>query len=406
MGRRLFLLVLWASLCGSTSAAAGAPPLADAPMDVNATFAQLMAGAERKDIPWKTDVSKPFLGDLQRLEIWVAVHVPMKTLAKRGPKHSLLVIAGVGDTAGKWLPQAGAYLRQEIDLQAQKAESVSFILGAQVLPGNYTLGLVLCDEVTRLCNSRRRPFRVPTMKRDALPEMWRDLPAAQFYPPEEGLDIIYNPRLRGRPRLPVETRRPLRVDLLVNLFGSQRQPGRFGVALYQLVPALRILSELQLTNGSLHITTVDAERRRILFQQENVEELNWPELREGLERVNPNTIELEALAGRKQNAAYFREVLAERLKAEEPPGSTPRPKRVVIVLAGETFYPRGADRRPLTPPANCDCLVYYVRFESSWENWDELGKVLSWLKPRRFVVRNPEGFRKALAEILRDLNQL
>ncbi len=405
MGRRLLLLALCASLWGSTSAAT-APPLADAPMDVNATFAQLMAGAERKEIPWKTDVSKPFLGDLQRLEVWVSVHVPMKTLARRGPKHSLLVIAGLGDAAGKWLPQAGTYLRQEVDLNAQKAESVSFILGAQVLPGSYTLGLVLCDEVTRLCSSRRRPFRVSPLKRDPLPEMWRELPAAQFYPPEKGLDLIYNPRLRGRPQLPVQTHRPLRVDVLINLFGSERRPGRFGVALYQLVPALRILTEMQLANGSLHLTAVDAERRRILFQQEDVKELKWPELREALEKVSPDTIDLEALAGRKQNAAYFREVLAERLKAGELPGSNPRPQRVVIVLAGETYYPRGADRRPLAPPANCDCLIYYVRFESFWENWDELGKVLSALKPRRFVVRNPEDFRKALAEILRDLNQL
>ncbi len=406
MGRRLFLLALWASLCGSTSAATTASQLAESPMDVNATFAQLMAGAERKEIPWKTDVSKPFLGDLQRLEVWVGVHVPLKTLARRGPQHSLLLIAGVADAGGKWLPRAGTYLRQEVDLQVQKAESVSFILGAQVLPGNNTLGLVLCDEVTRLCNSRRHAFRVSPLKRDPLPGMWRDLPPAQFYALEEGLDIIYNPRLRGRPWLPVQTRRPLRVDVLINLFGSQRQPGRFGVALHQLLPALRILSELQLSNGSLHVTTVDAERRRILFQQENVEELKWPELREALEKVNPDTIEVEALAGRKQNAAYFREVLAERLKAGEPTGSASGLKRIVIVLAGESYYSRGADRRPLTPPANCDCLVYYVRLESFWVYWDELGKVLSGLKPRRFVVRNPEDFRKALAEILRDLNQL
>ena len=139
---------------------------------------------------------------------------------------------------------------------------------------------------------------------------------------------------RGGPALLFENIKGHKTPLAINLFGSERQPGRYGVALYQLVPALRILTEMQLANGSLHVTAVDAERRRILFQQEDVKELKWPELREALEKVSPDTIDVEALAGRKQNAAYFREVLAERLKATDAAGSAARPQRVVIVLAG------------------------------------------------------------------------
>jgi hypothetical protein len=403
MGRCLFLLLLWASLCGSTSAATTASPLVEAPMDVNATFAQLMAGAQRKEIPWKTDVSKPFLGDLQRLEVWIGVHVPLKTLARRGPQHSLLLIAGVADASGKWFPRAGTYLRQEVDLQAKKAESVSFILGAQVLPATTRWAWCCAMKLRAMQLATPRLPRLAAEARPA-PRMWRDLRRPSSTPWKKGW-TSFTTRGCAAPVASGQTRRPLRVDVLINLFGSQRQPGRFGVALHQLVPALRILSEMQLSNGSLHITTVDAERRRILFQQENVEELKWPELRAALEKVNPDTIEVEALAGRKQNAAYFREVLAERLKAGEPAGAASGPKRVVIVLAGESYYSRGADRRPLTPPANCDCLVYYVRLESCGCIGTSSARCCPGL-PRRFVVRNPEDFRKALAEILRDLNQL
>ena len=409
--------------------------------EVEKRFTQLMAAGERKQVPWRVVVSKPYLGDFQRLEVYIWVRVSTRELARRGPQHDLLLIAGVADSSGQWLPSGGTWVRQSLEQIPTSVSEIPLGVLAFVRPGEYSLGVVLCDDPYGLCNVTRQSLRVKPLRHDPLPELWKDLPAAEFLGPSESDED----RVVKELNLPAAPPRSVRVEVLANLTGSEhlpywinapceddmewrvgvmpgcmnlpparREPGRYRQ--YYSTPesvlyALRVLGELRVSSGSLHVTGVETTRRRVLFREDVDKGLDWSQVRAALKSFNPDTIDLVDLQERRRNASFFREVLAERLTAGDLADNTPgdgapsRPKRVLIVLTGETIFARGTDRKPLRLKESCNCRVYYLRFESSRDAWDELGKVLSALKPRRFVIRNPEDFRKALAEILRDLRQ-
>lgn len=224
----------------------------------------------------------------------------------------------------------------------------------------------------------------------------------------EDLDLWYRPELRGELWLPVANHRPLEIELLVNFSTSERHSGSYGahyLTVGTLLKRLRVLAALRPENGRVNVTAVDVMRQKILFEQKSVEKLDWPRLREGLDAIHPRMISLEALEERKENAAFFRNLLADKLYGGERQGTDgAEPMKVIIVLSGAVLFSRGTDLKPLRPEANCDCRLYHLQVEI--DNWDELGKVMRRLKPRRFSASWPEDFRKALAEIIRELGQV
>ncbi|MBI2956561.1 MAG: hypothetical protein HYY26_04525 [Acidobacteria bacterium] len=161
------------------------------------------------------------------------------------------------------------------------------------------------------------------------------------------------------------------------------------------------------------MTALDLDARQVIFRQDNLAQLDWPRLRQALDEMNPRLVSLDQLAGRKQKGAFFREVLAERLRlacdasAGAAKASRPEsPRRVFIVLSSHILFPQGSELRPVDVPAGCRCRVYHLRYQMAQATWDELGKVMKPLKPRRFDLRSPHDLRKALARILADLRKL
>jgi len=370
-------------------------------------FRELMAGPERKEFRWETRVLEPRLDGLQRMLLIAWVKLNLKDFT-RWPKEEFRLTAWLGDASGHWLPDAGLHIREKLEEIPLRDEEYEFRFSAVVRPGDYTFGLALCEGVGQRCNTLRKRVRVKPIKRDPLPEMWRDLPPAQFLDAAEDLDLWYRPELRGELWLPVKSRRRLEIELLVNFSTSERHSGSYRahyVTVGRLLKRLRALAAIRPANGSVNITAVDVMRQRVLFEQRNVEKLDWPRLQEALDSIHPRMISLEALEERKENAAFFRQVLADRLYAGEPQGADGAdPMKVIIVLSGAILFSRGTDLEPLRPEANCDCRVYHLQVEI--DDWDELGKVMRRLKPRRFSVGRPEDFRRALAEVAAELGRM
>jgi hypothetical protein len=185
---------------------------------------------------------------------------------------------------------------------------------------------------------------------------------------------------------------------------------------------IKVFSQMELANGSLHITAFDLLRRRVLFEQDASGGLDWPRLHAALAQVNPLSIPVQALEGRRQNAAFLRELLQRRL----PPSAdasvhagnggngssdghltAAEPLRVFIVVSSPVIFERGADLSPVLPPRGGDFRVYYLQYHLSAANlWDDLPRVLRELAPRRFQLQTPDEFRRALARILADLHEL
>ncbi|MFQ5694680.1 MAG: hypothetical protein ACE5HB_01685 [Terriglobia bacterium] len=380
-------------------------------------FEEWLAAGEVKQIPWKVRVSKPYLRTDQRLGVDIAVRIDAKHLNREETERELWWLVRVQDSNREWLNSDQPF-RSQLERPLPKDSQLRLGANAVLLPGKYRAVLVLYDRLTGARSVEVRDLNVKPLRSDPLPGAFRDLPPLAFERERPGWDAVYQPHLEGRLWLPVETRGPVQVEILVNFSASRQFTGRQAATRANwanMIRALKPLTELRLTHGTLNVTGVDLNTRRVIFEQQDVTELDWPRLREALSGMNPNMVSVDELQAKKQRAAYFRDLLAERLRsgesqsvAREPAraGAPAPPHRVFIVLSGSMLFPRGSDLEPLQAPAGCDCHLYHLRFPLSfWHEWDELHRVLKPLKPRRFTIRSAMDLRKALGRILSELRQ-
>ncbi len=395
-------------------------------------FARWVAEGDRAQIPWKVRVHPARMRFDQRLLVEFEAAIRAKDMIKRGGLHDLSLVARVADSRGEWLEGYGA-LQTELDPVKTPRATLVFRVQAWMRPGEYAAGLVMTERRTGARNVARREFRVPAVSRDPLPELYRDLPRAEFLPAAEGADTFFRSEITSRLWLPAPTQEPVHVELLMNFSTTEELTGRRWAHRYTLrtmLEALRLLTQISLPNGTLRITGLDLVERRVVFEQEKVKEVDWPRLRAALGTMNPGMIGARALAGRKQNAAFFRDVLARRLRGETLTAASgdqegaanlsagsgngrtsgdnpPRGQRVFIVVSNAMMFPKGADRKPLRPEGDCRCRIYFLRFEfgSGWM-WDELFQLLKPLRPQRFDIIYPTDARKAVAEILKEMRQM
>jgi hypothetical protein len=235
----------------------------------------------------------------------------------------------------------------------------------------------------------------------------------------------------GRLHLPLETRRPVRIELLVNLTPSEQASAmrRNSRTLGVLIPALKVLSQIDARNGSLNIAALDLARRRVCFEQDAAGDLDWPRLKVALAQADPNVIDVHSLENRGQNAQFFLTEVGRRIAAGE---GVPTPVRILIVLSGPVVFDRGEDLRPIQPTNGPDCRIFYIRYHSrpmrplapllpssasgrrslpptrsaSGAEMDYLEQTLKPLKPRLFDVYSPQQFRKMLGSLLDEISRM
>ena len=205
-----------------------------------------------------------------------------------------------------------------------------------------------------------------------------------------------------------------------------------------LVPALKVISQIEVRNGSINVTLLDLERRKVSFAQEEVRTLDWERLKAALLVNDPNKIDVHALENHEQNAQFFVSEIRKRLERTETNGDVPlgleaEPTKVLIVLSGPMAFPKGQDLRPIEAAPEPGSKVFYIRYLSSASipsagdtgarrrghesprcpmpprgpsTEDSLARTLKPLAPRVFDVTNPTEFRSALASIIGEISAL
>lgn len=429
-----FACLLAAWLCG-----AGVAFGQDRPVEFRARFDQWIAEGERQQIPWDIAVSAPELRMDQRLGLTAKVSLGDKDLNRHGTEHDLVLMARIAPSGSDWLPGM-ALLTQSLEKPLSNRTNLEFHLQILAKPGKYRLGIVLWDRVSGDRSVTIGAIRVEPLESDPLPRSFAKLPAAEFIPALEGLDVAFLPGMRGRLWLPVESSRKVQIELLVNFSHTEefrfpvvndpRFPsGPFGLPrrwpsprrrsgpnlednLKLVLAALKPLSELSSPDG-LRVTGLDLMRRRVVFDQQGAAPLDWPRLREGLSDMNSNVVSADALLGQTEGAEFLRQTLHLRMEAGATAGgpaeqatAEKRPLRVFILLSSSTLFPDGTDLTPIEPVPSCNCRFYFIRLRVFGNLWDDLDRILQPLKTRRFDIRSPQDYRRALAAILDDLREL
>lgn len=383
---------------------------------------QWLSQGDRSHMHWSTGVSEPELSNHQRLVARVFARVDGGELARRRGKGQFLVLVQVKDAQGRvWQNH------QEMDLahveEGIKANDALFTQLFFVLPGEYGISIALFDTATGEHSVVRRKLHVSPLKNDPLPDAWRDLPAVQFVGPQKPPDSWLLPSIGKKLSLAVETREPAHVSLLVNLTPSERFEGSSRVQnrnLAALLPSAKVLSQIGWKNATFSLALLDLARRRIAWQQDDMDDPDWWQAAGSLAEVNPGIIDVKSLANRKHSAQFFLDEIGRRI-------GTPKGSPILIVLSSPVEFEPGQEMSPIARASASNARVFYIRYQplpplpagrrqmlnatlppraGFVPPVDQLAPLLKPLDPRLFEVSTPEQFRKALANIIGEISKL
>ncbi|MDP8990349.1 MAG: hypothetical protein M3N41_09770 [Acidobacteriota bacterium] len=403
-------------------------------------FNRWLAEGDQTHFRWSAHVSGAELSGHQRLLTKVEIEVDGVELVNRRGHGQLVMMIQFQDGAERVYQVHGSIDLADVKDEAAK-NNFMYAQEAFVLPGDYRLSMMIFDTKTGEHSAVQKPLHVNALRNDPLPRAWKDLPAVELLRAMEAPDVWFRPDTKGQLQLPLTTRRPLRVEVLMNASATGPIRGQSvgtssSRSLATLLPALKVLSQVQVGGGGLHLTLLDIPKRHVIFEQDAAHPLDWERVREALTEADPNKIDVRALEHREQNAQFFVAQVRQRLAAGD--GGGEKPFRVLLVLSGPTTFNSGEDLHPIEPTRDPNTKVYYLRlhvpperlplppvfdtpatrsrrgFPASvavpaalpTEPFDSLEPLMKPLQPRLFDIYSPEQFRKVLGSLLDEIGRL
>ena len=186
-------------------------------------FDRWMAEGEQAHFRWVIRVPPPVLSSHQRLRARIEIQVDGAELVKRRGKGQLVALVQISDSGGRVYQSHGALTLRDVKEEEAKTVDVIYTQEAFMVPGDYALfRWSYSDTATkRNTNVAKRSLRVAPIHNDPLEDVWMDLPPVEFIPSADTPDVWFGPAVKGRLHLPVETKRPVEIHVLVNASPSE-----------------------------------------------------------------------------------------------------------------------------------------------------------------------------------------
>ncbi len=383
-----------------------------------APFDKWQAEKPLEQVPWQVRITAQKLSFHQRLIATIQVQVPGPELLKRSHDEHITLLVEVRDGEGASFRNFGLLEMENLKPEMKRSD-VEFSWQAFAVPGQYEVSVALWDKKSGEHNFLRRLFHMDAYKNDPLPEMWRGLDAFEFWSTKrDGPEFIFHSDIEGRLNLPLATRRPVRLEVLLDLSPSAEifrgNYGHYNNYLSAAIPMFKAFSQIKVANGSSSTAALDLVQRRIPFEQNDGKDLDWPGLQKALSPDNgPGVVSIKDLQNRRQSPIYLREEIVRRLGSPaDADGKQGEAPLHVFVLIGSPMDLYVFPALPAVETGNeQDCIIYYLQFEffDRKEIMGEAGKVEKMLKPlkmRTFQVRSPDDARHALAKVMEEVGKL
>jgi hypothetical protein len=440
LGRKLLLGIL--VLCRLAAAQAPSDQGTLDPEFDKVPFAQWLSGAQQTQMKWSEHVLPVILSVHQRLIARVQIQIDGGEAAKRRGEGDLIFYFQLTDAKGRMFQDHSTYDLGKAE-EGLKAQDISCTDFAFVLPGDYSVSVAIYDTATREHVIKKDKLHVAPLKLDPLPDMWRDLPPVEFLDNSDPPDHWFLPKTHGTLHLELTARHPVRIEVLVNLTPTEMSARLNGVQsqnLSLLLPALKAVAQMSGHDVSTNVSLLDLSRRRVVFHQEDVHELDWGKVKSSLSDAGSGIIDVKSLADRSHSAAFFVHEVARKLAPAE---SVPNQARAVIVLSAPMVFDADQDLQGVELKPSPNSRVFYVRFENppdqrvmlypdtrrrrgafggypsrqrtpedgevSMPNGlaaDHLAPTLKALDPRVFDAVSADQFRKALAAIMSEISSM
>ena len=358
---------------------------------------------DKEQISWRVEVGKPELRFDQRYEVGYWGSIEVKDLEWPEDGLELQFISAINGSDGESIvpPKTG---RQVFESRSKAEPRILFGDCLFLRPGDYNLVFAVFEPRSGKHSLMQRRIRRDDFSEELLPPLDGKLPTVSF--PQSDDAFIDTPETPPPSLvLSVSNKQPLDIELISPLnFPSEwvERPDFIRSTTNRLTASMAVLSQLKLESSSISATVLDLVNRETLFEQTNASELDWKRLVAAYPKpAETHKLSLKAIETRKERAAFFRQFLQKRLEG-------PRERtRVLIILSGSVLFDGGSDFTPVSTEGNCRCRVYHLHFqETATISFNDVEKLLRGLRPKTFGIESARDFRKALADIIRDLESL
>lgn len=389
-------------------------------------FDQWLGEHDQARFRWTAGVPRAELSFHQRLMARVEIRLDGRDLETRRGDGKLVFFVQVTDRDGARYQDHGSIELSKLD-ENIRAANLEYSPRAFFLPGDYRLAVAILDTATGEHSTRQAQFLVaPPQQHDLLADAWRKLPPVEFIGNGESPDSWYLPDIHGQLQWAASVHSPARVNVILNVAPSVRAPGSRRTQsgdLAALLPTLKAISETGSPSLSEHVVLLDLARRRAVFHQDEVHDLDWPRLKASLGEANTASIDVHSLSERHHDAQFFVSQVRSLLRASEKPC-------VLVVLTKSVAFESGEDLEPVSLESLPACRVVYIRYRAPMQPVppplgrqmggrgrgprmggpmtgnrppqdivDQLEATLRPLRPKVFDVETPQQMTRALAEI-------
>ena len=195
-----------------------------------------------------------------------------------------------------------------------------------------------------------------------------------------------------------DTGRRLSVTVLLNV--APETAGRASISPAESEALLSILRGIlrEPRIGEISITAFNLEQQRVLFEQENIREINFASLKKAIEALTLGTVTVNQLTEKDAEARFLIRLAAE--KTERKHSDT------VIFLGPRVMEESNASRDLLKQLGDARCPVFYLTYiseprSSSWS--DLIGSAVRHWRGREFSINRPTDLVSAWSKIMSQL---
>src|SRR5579862_5431252 len=313
---------------------------------------------EREQAPfrWTASVPRAELSFHQRLMAHVEIKLDGRALESRRGNGQLMFFVQITDGDGTRYQDHSHIELNKLDENIKNAY-LEFSQRAFFLPGDFRLAVVILDTATGEHGARQAQFRVAP-PHELLQGLWRDLPPVEFVNNQESPDSWYLPDIHGQLQWAASVHSHARMNVILNMALSAPVPGSRPAPsgdLAALLPTLKAILQTGSSSLSAHVELLDLSRRRVVFQQDEVRDLDWPRLKASLGEANTGSIDIRSLSERHHEARFFVSQVRSLLRSSEQPC-------VLVVLTAPVAFESGEDLAPIALEGLTACHVFYIRY--------------------------------------------
>jgi hypothetical protein len=350
----------------------------------NSDSAILEAREVRKDLPCTVVPVKPVLGFDLRFHAGYDVILPLQDLS--GGEDMLTMVFRVTPENH---PDEPVYFSQRITVPAidEDAKGDAYLQGAFDLgEGRYRVDWLMRDRSERVCSF--------FWEADAT------LPAR-----DKELDLLIRPSVaqsserepfRDEPPIERERNDSLNVKVLVNFAPQNALAASMGpLDTNALVSILRSISR-EPRIGKFSVVAFNLQEQKVIYRQDNSEQINFPALGEALGALNLGTVDVKRLAQKRGEAEFLAKLINDEMGVAQKPDA--------LIFAGpKAFVEEGIPQDSLKEVGSPAYPVFYMNYSFNPQSnpWrDAIGHAVKFFKGQEYTISRPRDLWYAWKDIV------